>query len=412
MINESLRNKTRRDFFVLSQKNRGSIENTFMENDYEKLSLDAHRKNRGKLEVKSKLPITNREELSIAYTPGVAAVCLEIEKNPEEARNLTSCKNIVAVITDGTAVLGLGDIGPEASLPVMEGKAALFKEFANVDAFPVALGTKDVEEIIATIKNIAPTFGGINLEDISAPRCFEIERRLKEILDIPVFHDDQHGTAIVVLAGLINALRVVGKKKENIKVVVNGAGAAGTAVAKLMHEYGVKNIIVCDTKGIISTAREDLNEYKKELATFSADQNLSGAIYDALVGADVFVGVSKGGLLTTEHVRTMAKDAIIFAMANPIPEIMPDEAKSGGARIVATGRSDFPNQINNVLVFPGIFRGALDSHVGQITEEMKLAAAGALASLVEDPTPEKIIPGPFDAGVAEVVAEAVKKFAF
>jgi malate dehydrogenase (oxaloacetate-decarboxylating) len=383
-----------------------------MMNKYEKLSLDAHRANRGKLEIKSKLPITNREELSIAYTPGVAAVCLEIEKNSEEARNLTSCKNTIAVITDGTAVLGLGDIGPLAALPVMEGKAALFKEFANVDAFPITLATKDVEEIIATITNIAPTFGGINLEDISAPRCFEIERRLKETLDIPVFHDDQHGTAIVVLAGLINALQVVGKKKENIKVVVNGAGAAGTAVAKLMREYGVKNIIACDTKGIISGARSDLNEYKKELASFSSTQNLVGTVYDALVGADVFIGVSKGGLLTAEHVGTMAKDAIIFAMANPTPEIIPKEAIAGGARIVATGRSDFPNQINNVLVFPGIFRGALDARVPQITEEMKLAAATALASLVQDPTPEKIIPGPFDSGVAEAVAGAVKKFAF
>ncbi len=387
------------------------MDDTFMENKYEKLSLDAHRKNRGKLEIKSKLPITNREELSVAYTPGVAAVCLEIEKNPKEARNLTSCKNTVAVITDGTAVLGLGDIGSEAALPVMEGKAALFKEFANVDAFPIALGTKDVEEIIATITNIAPTFGGINLEDISAPRCFEIERRLKEILNIPVFHDDQHGTAIVVLAGLINALQVVGKKKEEIKVVINGAGAAGTAVAKLTHEYGVKNIIICDTKGIIGSGRNDLNEYKKELATFSLEQNLSGTVYDALAGADVFIGVSKGELLTAGHIKMMTRDAIIFAMANPTPEIMPNEALAGGAKIIATGRSDFPNQINNVLAFPGIFRGALDAHISQITEEMKLAAAEALSLLVQNPSPEKIIPGPFDAGVAEAVAEAVKKFA-
>lgn len=376
--------------------------------NYAQQSLDAHRKHRGKIEVKSKLPITNREELSIAYTPGVAAVCLEIEKDKNETRNLTSCKNTVAVITDGTAVLGLGDIGPLAALPVMEGKAALFKEFANVDAFPIALATKDVEEIIATVKNIAPTFGGINLEDISAPRCFEIERRLKEVLDIPVFHDDQHGTAIVVLAGLINALKVVGKNKEDIKVVVNGAGAAGTAVAKLMHEYGVKNIIVCDTKGVISGGREDLNEYKKELASFLSAQNLVGTVYDALVGADVLVGVSKGGLLTAEHVKTMAPDAIIFAMANPVPEIMPDDAYAGGAKIVATGRSDFPNQINNVLAFPGIFRGAIDAQIPQITEKMKLAAAAALAVLVLNPTPEKIIPGPFDAGVAEAVARAVK----
>jgi malate dehydrogenase (oxaloacetate-decarboxylating) len=383
-----------------------------MQNDYEKLSLEAHRKNRGKLEVKSKFSIRNREELSVAYTPGVAAVCLEIQKNPHEARNLTSCKNTVAVITDGTAVLGLGDIGPLAALPVMEGKAALFKEFANVDAFPIALATKDVEEIIATIQNIAPTFGGINLEDISAPRCFEIERRLKETLDIPVFHDDQHGTAIVVLAGLINALRVVGKNKSEIKVVVNGAGAAGTAVAKLMNEYGVKNIIACDTKGIIIGARDDLNEYKKELASFSATQNLVGTVYDALVGADVFIGVSKGGLLTADHIKTMAKDAVIFAMANPTPEIMPDEAYRGGARIVATGRSDFPNQINNVLAFPGVFRGALDARIPQITEEMKLAVAEALSSLVLNPTSEKIIPGPFDHGVVEAVAGAVKKFAF
>lgn len=388
------------------------MENTFMKNNYEKLSLEAHRKYRGKLEVKSKFSITTREELSIAYTPGVAAVCLEIQKNKDEARNLTSSKNTIAIITDGTAVLGLGDIGPEAALPVMEGKAALFKEFANVDAFPLVLATKNVDEIVETIKNIAPTFGGINLEDISAPRCFEIEERLKKILDIPVFHDDQHGTAIVVLAGLVNALKVVGKTKENIKVVMNGAGAAGTAVAKLMHEYGVKNIIVCDTKGIISSERNDLNKYKTELATFSTEKNISGTVYDALVGADVFVGVSKGGLLTAEHVKTMASDAIIFAMANPSPEIMPEEAFLGGAKIVATGRSDFPNQINNVLVFPGIFRGALDANIRQITEEMKLSVAVALASLVQTSTPEKIIPGPFDAGVVDVVAGAVKKFAF
>lgn len=379
---------------------------------YAQKSLEVHRKHRGKLEVKSRFSIVNRDELSVAYTPGVAAVCLEIQKNPEEAHNMTSCKNTVAVITDGTAVLGLGDIGPLAALPVMEGKAALFKEFANVDAFPIALATKDVEEIVETITNIAPTFGGINIEDISAPRCFEIERRLKKVLDIPVFHDDQHGTAIVVLAGLINALKVVKKKKEDIKIVVNGAGAAGTAVAKLAHEYGVKNIFVCDTKGVITSGRGDLNEYKKELATFSSKKNLSGTVYDMLVGADVFVGVSKGGLLAAEHVKTMAKDAIIFAMANPTPEIMPDEAFLGGAKIVATGRSDFPNQINNVLVFPGIFRGALDARVRQITEEMKLAAAEALAALVQIPMPEKIIPEPFDAGVAEAVAEAVKKFAF
>jgi malate dehydrogenase (oxaloacetate-decarboxylating) len=375
--------------------------------DYGKRSVELHRKFRGKLAMRSKVPVTNREELSLAYTPGVAEPCLVIAGNKAEARNLVSSKNMVAVITDGTAVLGLGDIGPEAALPVMEGKAVLFKEFGGVDAFPIALATKDVEEIIATIKNIAPTFGGINLEDISAPRCFEIERRLRAELDIPVFHDDQHGTAVVVLAGLINALKVVGKKAEQVKVVFNGAGAAGTAVAKFLYLYGIKNLTICDSAGVISQKRGELSDAKKELLAMMPEKNLSGGLKDILAGADIFIGVSKGDLLGAEDIKKMNKDAIVFAMANPTPEIMPEEAKRGGARIVATGRSDYPNQINNVLVFPGIFKGALTAQARQITEEMKLAAARALADMVQNPNEEKIIPGVFDAGVADVVAKAV-----
>ncbi len=383
----------------------------FMKKDYQKLSIVAHRKARGKIEVVSKMPLKNREDLSIAYTPGVAGPALAIAKDKKLAYELTSTKNGVAIITDGSAVLGLGNIGPEASLPVMEGKAILFKKFANIDGFPIVLATQDTEEIIAAVKAIAPTFGGINLEDISAPRCFEIEERLKKELDIPVMHDDQHGTAIVVLAGLINALKVVRKKKEKVKVVVNGAGAAGIAITKLLHLYGFKDIILCDSQGIISKSRKDLNGIKKDILKITNRKNISGVLRDALKNADIFIGVSKGGLLNSSDVKTMAPKAIIFAMANPIPEIMPDEAKAGGAFVVASGRSDFPNQVNNVLVYPGIFKGAIEARTKQITDEMKIAAAEALARIVKKPTAEKIIPDPFDKNVALAVSNAVKRIA-
>lgn len=373
-------------------------------------SLAFHREHHGKLETVSKAPINNREDLSLAYTPGVAAPCLEIAKNPEDAYLYTLKSNTVAVISDGSAVLGLGNIGALAGLPVMEGKCVLFKEFAGINAFPIILATQDTEEIIRTIKNIAPTFGGINLEDFSAPRCFEIEDRLKAELDIPVMHDDQHGTAIVSLAGLINSLKIVGKKKEEIRVVINGSGAAGTAIVKLFRLYGVKDIVMCDTKGILSHSRTDLNDEKQKLLAFTNPRNIDGKLQDALRGADVFLGVSAPGILTAEDVRTMNTDAIIFAMANPIPEIMPEEARAGGARIIATGRSDFPNQLNNVLVFPGIFKGALQYRVRMITDEMKLAAAEALAAYVENPTEAMIIPNPLDKNVATVIAESVGKF--
>ncbi|MBI2086806.1 MAG: NADP-dependent malic enzyme, partial [Candidatus Zambryskibacteria bacterium] len=357
-----------------------------MKKDYQKLSIEVHRKARGKISVISKLPLRNREELSLAYTPGVAGPALAIAKNKKLVYDLTATKNGVAIISDGSAVLGLGNIGPEAALPIMEGKAALFKRFAGVDAFPVVLATQDTDEIVATVKAIAPTFGGINLEDISAPRCFEIEKRLKKELSIPVMHDDQHGTAVVVLAGLINALKVVGKKKEKVKIVINGAGAAGSGIIGLLNLYGFKNIIVCDSHGIISKKRKDLTENKKRLLKITNGENLSGSLFDALKDADVFVGVSKGDLLKAADIEIMAKNAIVFAMANPIPEIMPDEAKRGGAAVVASGRSDFPNQINNVLAFPGIFKGAIESRITQITDEMKIAAAKALARVVKKPT--------------------------
>jgi len=376
--------------------------------DYFKKSIEEHKKTKGKIELLSKMSVKNKDDLSIAYTPGVAAPCLEIQKDVNLAFDLTSSKNTVAVISDGTAVLGLGDIGPIASLPVMEGKAILFKEFANVDAFPIVLDTKDTEEIIKTIKTIAPTFGGINLEDISAPRCFEIEERLKNELDIPIFHDDQHGTAIVLLAGLINGLKIVGKKKEEITIVVNGSGAAGIAITNLLNFYGVGNIIVCDSKGIISNNRDNLNSFKIKLLKTTNKKNLSGTVYDAIQGADVFVGVSKGDLLKAEDISTMNKDSMIFAMANPTPEIMPEEAIKGGAKIIATGRSDFPNQLNNVLVFPGIFKGALKAKC-QITEEMKIAAAKVLAGVVKNPHEEYIIPSPFQKGVADLIAEEIVK---
>ncbi len=346
--------------------------------------------------------------MSLSYTPGVAEPCREIAKDVEKVWDYTSRRNWVAVVTDGTAVLGLGDIGPEAGLPVMEGKAALFKEFGNVDAFPICLRTKNPDEIVAIVKALEPSFGGINLEDISAPRCFEIEERLKAEMNIPVFHDDQHGTAIVVLAGLTNALKIVGKKFEKIKVVVSGAGAAGTAITKILLSQGVKNILLTDSKGIISGDRKDLNEAKKKILEKTNPENISGTLPDALRGADVFIGVSAPNIVTAEMISSMAKDSIVFAMANPAPEIMPDIAKSAGARIVATGRSDFPNQVNNVLVFPGLFRGVLDAKAKSITEEMKLAAARALADYVTNPNEENIIPNPLDKNVARVVAEAVK----
>lgn len=377
--------------------------------DVNQESLELHRRLHGKIALQVKTPITNRQDLSLAYTPGVAAPCLAIAKDPEQVWELTSRRNWVAVITDGSAVLGLGDIGPSAGLPVMEGKAVLFKEFGSVDSFPILVDTQDVEEFIATVKHISLSFGGINLEDISAPRCFEIEERLKAELDIPLWHDDQHGTAIVVLAGLINALKLTNRTFDTAKIVISGAGAAGVACAKILLSQGAKNVIAVDSKGILSKSRTDLNESKKRLLALSNPVDVNGSLADALKGADVFIGVSAPGIVTEEMVKSMAPNPIVFAMANPTPEIMPDLAKAAGAAIVATGRSDFPNQINNVLAFPGVFRGALDAKAKKITEEMKLAAAHALAEYVTNPTPEMIIPNALDKNVAQVVAEAVKK---
>lgn len=371
-------------------------------------SINLHAKHHGKISLSLKVPLETKEDLSLAYTPGVAAVCTEIHQHPEKVKELTIKHNTIAVITDGSAVLGLGNIGPEAGLPVMEGKSALFKRFADLDAFPICLATQDTEEIIATIKNIAPVFGGINLEDISAPRCFEIEKRLKAELNIPVMHDDQHGTAVVVLAGLINALKVVGKTKEEIKMVINGAGAAGIAIADLLLHYGFKNIILCDSQGVISKARIDLNSEKLKYLDKTNLENITGGLADALKMSDVFIGVSKGNLLTTDMIKTMNVDPIVIAMANPIPEIMPDVALSAGAKVVATGRSDFPNQLNNVLVFPGVFRGALDNNVQQITDDMLIKSAENIAGLVTSPTAEKIIPSVFDEGVVTAVSQAIK----
>lgn len=373
-------------------------------------ALLMHEKWNGKLETVSKTPVKTREDLAIAYTPGVAEPCKVIAQEKEAAYKYTMKANTVAVVSDGSAVLGLGNIGPYAAMPVMEGKAVLFKEFGNVNAVPICLDTQDTDEIIAAVKNIAPGFGGINLEDISAPRCFEIEERLKEILDIPVFHDDQHGTAIVVLAGIINGLRVTGKKKEDCKVVVNGAGSAGVAITKLILKYGFKNVTMCDRHGIIGKDYPDLNWMQKKMTEVTNLDNASGTLADALKGADIFVGVSAPNIVTPEMVASMNKDSILFAMANPVPEIMPDAAKAAGARIVGTGRSDFPNQVNNVIAFPGIFRGALEGRARQITEEMKLAAAEALAHLVSDEelNDDFIMPEAFDPRVADVVAEAVK----
>ena len=373
-------------------------------------ALLMHEKWNGKLETVSKTPVKTREDLAIAYTPGVAEPCKVIAKDKEAAYKYTMKANTVAVVSDGSAVLGLGNIGPYAAMPVMEGKAVLFKEFGNVNAVPICLDTQDTEEIIKAVTYLAPGFGGINLEDISAPRCFEIEERLKELLDIPVFHDDQHGTAIVVLAGVINALKVVGKKKEDCRVVVNGAGSAGVAITKLLLTYGFPNIIMCDKVGIVSKDTEGLNWMQKKMTEVTNLNNETGSLADALKGADIFIGVSAPNTVTPEMVASMNRDSILFAMANPVPEIMPDVAKAAGARVVGTGRSDFPNQVNNVVAFPGIFKGALEGRATQITEEMKLAAAEAIAGLVpaDKLSDDNIMPEAFDPQVAEVVADAVK----
>lgn len=373
-------------------------------------ALELHRQWQGKLETVSKTPVKTREDLSLAYTPGVAEPCKVIAQDKEAAYTYTWKSNTVAVVSDGSAVLGLGNIGPHAAMPVMEGKAVLFKEFGGVNAVPICLDTQDTEEIIKAVTYLAPGFGGINLEDISAPRCFEIEERLKKILDIPVFHDDQHGTAIVVLAGIINALKVVNKQKENCKVVVNGAGSAGVAITKLLLTYGFPNVIMCDKVGIVGKDTEGLNWMQQKMTEVTNPNNESGSLTDALKGADIFVGVSAPNIVTPDMVSSMNKDSILFAMANPVPEIMPDAARAAGARVVGTGRSDFPNQVNNVVAFPGIFKGALEGRAVQITEEMKLAAAHAIAGLVpEDKLSEdNIMPEAFDPQVAEVVAAAVK----
>lgn len=373
-------------------------------------ALELHKQWRGKLETVSKTPVKSREDLSLAYTPGVAEPCRVIAEDKEAAYTYTWKSNTVAVVSDGSAVLGLGNIGPYAAMPVMEGKAVLFKEFGGVNAVPICLDTQDTEEIIKAVTYLAPGFGGINLEDISAPRCFEIEERLKQTLDIPVFHDDQHGTAIVVLAGIINALKVVGKKKEDCKVVVNGAGSAGIAITKLLLTYGFQNVILCDKVGIVSKATEGLNWMQQKMTKVTNPNNETGSLADALKGADIFVGVSAPNIVSPEMVSSMNADSILFAMANPVPEIMPDIAKKAGAKVVGTGRSDFPNQVNNVVAFPGIFKGALEGRASQITEEMKLAAALAIASLVPESelNEDNIMPEAFNPKVAEVVAEAVK----
>lgn len=381
--------------------------------DLTKEALELHAKNKGKIEVISKVPLKDAKDLSLAYTPGVAEPCKKIKENPDLIYEYTAKGRMIAVVTDGSAVLGLGNIGAAAGMPVMEGKAVLFKNFGGVDAFPICLATQDVDEIVETVKRIAPTFGGINLEDISAPRCFEVEKRLKQELDIPVFHDDQHGTAVVVLAAAINALKIVDKDIKDVKVVISGAGAAGVAITKLLLSAGAADVIVCDSKGIIYRGRENLNESKQELANVTNKENVKGTIADALEGSDIFVGVSGPGTVTKEMIEKMGKDAIVFALANPVPEIYPDEAKSAGAKIVGTGRSDFPNQINNVLAFPGIFRGALEVRASDINEEMKIAAAHAIASLIspDELSPDYCIPGAFDKRVAANVASEVAKAA-
>ena len=386
------------------------------EKDIYERSVMIHRQLRGKISLVSKVPVETKDDLSLAYTPGVARPCELIAKDPELARELTIKRNTIGVVSDGSAVLGLGNIGPLGAIPVMEGKALLMKEFAGIDAFPICVDTQDEKEIIETVRRIAPVFGGINLEDISAPRCFMIEEALQD-LGIPVFHDDQHGTAIVLLAALLNGAKVTGRKPDSLRVVINGAGAAGTAIAKLLRCVGhepdvcvpVADVIVCDSKGAIHKERDDLNEYKKGLLRFTNRDNRSGSLKEVLAGCDAFIGVSKGNLLTKEDVQTMADKAIVLAMANPIPEIMPDEAKAGGAVVVGTGRSDFPNQVNNLLAFPGIFRGALDARATQITEAMKIAAAHELAHLVREPTVDKILPDPLDRTIAPCVAAAVRR---
>lgn len=376
-------------------------------------ALKLHRENKGKIKIESKVPVNNAKDLSLAYTPGVAEPCLEIKNNVDLVYEYTNKGNLVAVVTDGSAVLGLGNIGTRAGMPVMEGKCVLFKTFAGVDAFPICLESQETETIVFAIKQIAPTFGGINLEDISAPRCFEIEERLKKELDIPVFHDDQHGTAIIVLAGIINALKVVRKEISDLKVVINGAGAAGIAIAKLLLNAGAKDIIICNSKGILDPFDENMDVHRREMAAKTNNKKVKGTLKDAIVDADIFIGVSAAGALTQEMVRNMNRDAIIFAMANPVPEIYPDEAKEAGARVIGTGRSDFPNQVNNVLAFPGIFRGALDVRASEINEEMKMAAAYAIAGLVSDEelNEDNILPKAFDMRVGEEVARAVSKAA-
>lgn len=381
--------------------------------NYFEESLKLHEQHKGKIEIISKIKVETREDLSLAYTPGVAEPCRKIHDNEEDVYKYTSKGNIVAVVTDGSAVLGLGDIGPKAGLPVMEGKSILFKEFANVDAFPICIDSNDVETIVKTVKLISPGLGGINLEDISAPRCFEIEEKLKKELDIPVFHDDQHGTAIVVLAGLLNALKIVNKKIEDLKIIINGAGAAGTAIAILLNAAGAKNIIACDRTGALHLGREKMNDAKNDLARVTNPNKENGTLGDVMKNSDVFIGVSSAGAVSPEMVKSMNKDAIILAMANPTPEIMPDLAKEAGARVIGTGRSDFPNQINNVLVFPGVFRGALDVRAREINMEMKLAAAHAIADYIDekDLNEENIIPSALDKNVASKVAEAIKEAA-
>ena len=382
--------------------------------DYAKESLKLHGEWKGKIEVVTRVPVENKDDLSLAYTPGVAQPCLEIQKDVNKSYELTRRWNMCLVVTDGSAVLGLGDIGPEAGMPVMEGKCVLFKAFGDVDAFPLCIKSNDVDEIVNTIYLISGSFGGVNLEDISAPRCFEIEKKLKEKCDIPIFHDDQHGTAIITLAGLTNALKVVGKKKEEVRVVMNGAGAAAISIARLLLTAGVKNITLCDRKGAIYEGRkEGMNPVKEEMSKITNPEKKSGSLADMLVGADVFIGVSAPGAVTTDMVKTMAKDAIIFACANPTPEIFPDDAKAGGAKVIATPRSDFPNQINNVLAFPGVFRGAFDVRAKDINDEMKIAAAEALAGLITDEelTPDYIIPKAFDKRVGAAVAKAVAETA-
>jgi len=372
--------------------------------DYGKAALERHKELKGKIKVELKDTLDTRDKLSTYYTPGVGAVSSYIAEHPEEARKYTWLNNSVAVVSDGSAVLGLGNIGPKAALPVMEGKCMLFKHFAGIDAVPIVLDVHSADEIVAAVKAIAPSFGGINLEDIAAPICFEVEERLKAELDIPIMHDDQHGTAVATLAGLINAMKITGRKLEEAKIVVAGAGAAGTAIVKLLHRYAKPRMFVVDSKGVVSANRTDLNDEKKKLLEYTNFSGVDGSLEDIIAGADIFIGVSKPGLLTADMVRSMDKDPIIFALSNPVPEIMPDEAKAAGAAIVATGRSDFPNQINNALAFPGIFRGALDNRVAKITDDHKIAAAEAIASLVDNPTPDNIVPSVFDPRLVEAIA--------